>query len=155
MNNEYAKQQVIKKMENSMRVIRPHGVCDHFPREIGYSLQAFTSICKNFIIEEYSNGFYYGRITNGYRSGNGAYVFNNGAFYYGEWSNNNRNGDGIVIMSNGGIYIGEFKNGEFSGRGCLLYDNGIEVEGIWENDEIIQINPNSDDFVGKNRIPRW
>lgn len=105
------------------------------------------------------NEYFFGRIRNGKRDGQGTYSYENGDSFNGEWKNDHKlighykfkNGDqfegkfkdnqlnfGVLKYANGETYEGEFRNGYRHGVGSYKDRNGeVVCEGHWENDNFI------------------
>ena len=59
--------------------------------------------------------------------------------YVGATSNGIPNGVGKMTWNNGDVYIGDFVNGVRHGLGELTYANGIQLDGRFENNELVKI----------------
>lgn len=84
----------------------------------------------------FSNGYYWGEVSNGIANGKGKYYWNDGSSFEGTWINGIINGSGLLTYSNNmGYYVGYWKNGKRQacyGLQCL--NNGNKMIGFWEND---------------------
>ena len=61
------------------------------------------------------------------------------------------NGTGRIVYANGGSYEGEFKNSEANGKGTAFHPNGDILEGLWEDDYLIDgtfYYSNGDQYTG-------
>jgi hypothetical protein len=61
------------------------------------------------------------------------------------------NGHGTMLYSTGHQYVGEFKDGQRNGRGILVLPGGRKLEGVWENNHIIEgiyTKPDGTKYVG-------
>ena len=85
---------------------------------------------------------YEGDFLNGYRTGTGSYVYNDGDKYTGEWKRNKRHGKGKLFNYEEkilyGIYEGEWQDDVQNGYGCYQFKYPKEVEndiysGQWVN----------------------
>ena len=47
-------------------------------------------------------------------------------------------GHGKYIYQNNDVYEGQFKDDKKHGDGIFTYNDGLIVEGVWENDELIE-----------------
>ena len=94
---------------------------------------------------------YVGEFANGNFNGIGNYYTPDGSILYeGEFLDDEFNGEGTYYNSDGSSYVGEFANGNFNGRGILTTPEGETLEGIFENDELIEIIAASDGFAPQN-----
>ena len=69
-------------------------------------------------------------------SGNGKFVWKDGAEYEGNYENGARNGFGVYNFpkeSAADYYEGLWKDDAMSGKGKLVYKDGTKQEGIFEN----------------------
>ena len=76
---------------------------------------------------------YEGRMRNGKRHGQGAYVGADGARYEGGYKNGKRHGRGVYTDAGGNRYEGEVREGKPNGNGVLLYADGGRYEGEWRD----------------------
>ena len=92
------------------------------------------TIKYSFIIGE---GIYYQGEwdQNGYRTGKGIEVSNDGSKYIGFFKKNLKDGEGRLIYSNGDYYEGLFKSNKRSGQGKFVSKEGVIYEGQFKNDE--------------------
>ena len=61
------------------------------------------------------------------------------------------NGTGRIVYANGGSYEGGFKNSEANGKGTSFHPNGDILEGLWEDDYLINgtfYYSNGDQYTG-------
>ena len=61
------------------------------------------------------------------------------------------NGTGRIVYANGGSYEGGFKNSEANGKGTAFHPNGDILEGLWEEDFLINgtfYYSNGDQYTG-------
>lgn len=80
----------------------------------------------------YSNGAKYkGQFEDGKISGNGSFYFSNGNIYHGQWQNHERHGHGKMIFVSGDIYEGDFVLNDFEGIGIYYYHTGDRYQGQW------------------------
>jgi len=94
---------------------------------------------KGYIFEEYQRGdIYIGQSDNGFRNGNGTYIWVNGDSYIGDWQNGERTGYGIYEYVSGQKYQGDFVKGNMNGMGIMTYSNGSKKEGLFENNNFIK-----------------
>lgn len=82
------------------------------------------------------NEHYFGEWKNGQRTGNGCYLFENGATYLGYFQQTNKHGIGIYSYLNNAFYFGNYINNLKQGYGVYIYTNGDFLYGIWEKDKI-------------------
>ena len=84
---------------------------------------------------KFSNGAYYGQITNGTRHGKGIFVYSDGSRYEGDWERDTATGRGVWVYSDGSRYEGEWVRGVMiNGHGIKIYSDGSRYEGEWERD---------------------
>ena len=76
---------------------------------------------------------YEGEWMNGYKQGNGKYVYFKDTYYEGQWQNNCKEGLGNFKIPDG-EYVGQWINNKKQGKGKLTIYSGILFEGVWEND---------------------
>lgn len=154
MNEDEARKVINERVAYAMN--KPYKFCCiHFPNEIkeilSYNFYPQEYDGKN-VLQLYSNGFYYGSLSDGKRNGCGAYYWDDGDFYLGDWESGERTGEGLFIRG-GYIYYGQFLKGHLHGHGCEYNsDNGgVEVEGDYSEDKLIKVRSASDDFRAGDR----
>ena len=105
---------------------------------------------------------YDGMWQNDEANGPGRMTYKNGNWYVGDWVKGNRQGQGRFSFRCGSVYEGEFDNGYPSGQGIFISASGVQydgmfdrwlrhgpgiltlpddgfVEGVWENDILVEI----------------
>jgi hypothetical protein len=83
-----------------------------------------------------SNGemtIYEGETLNGYRNGQGTYIWPTGEKYEGEWKDNIINGQGTYTWSNGDKHVGQFRDGKSDGQGTFFWTNGDKHVGQYRD----------------------
>eukprot|EP00961_Rhodomonas_salina_P031956 430493-Rhodomonas_salina.2 len=78
-------------------------------------------------------GAYDGQRHDGYRHGQGCYMWSNGQKYDGEWRNDMRNGQGTETWPDGRRYHGEWKNDMFHGKGVWTWTDGNVFQGVFQH----------------------
>ncbi len=87
----------------------------------------------------FSNGdTYFGDFREGEISGSGFATYANGDTYVGEFKDSTQDGLGRATYANGDTFIGEFKNGRKHGQGVINKGKHGEIEGIFENDQLVR-----------------
>ena len=89
-----------------------------------------------YITFENSNGqniYYVGETKNKLAHGKGIGFYDSGSRYEGEWSRNNRQGTGTFIWLDGQRYEGSYLNDKRHGIGTYFWPNGEKYQGEWEN----------------------
>lgn len=123
----------------------------------------WTGPCKNGIangdgVEEwFRNGVFdqrlEGTLTNGVRSGVGAYTWASGNRYEGPFVDDARTGKGKFIWVNGDTYEGDFIAGKRTGKGVYVWANGKRYEGDIVDGQITgegyQLEPNGNTYRGQ------
>lgn len=90
----------------------------------------------------FANGdVYKGEFRQDLREGRGTYQFIDGSSYIGEFKAGKRHGKGRYVFAGGGEYVGEFKGGRKNGVGVCIYPNGKRINGLWQNDRLVQALP--------------
>jgi hypothetical protein len=84
-------------------------------------------------IQVLNNGRYEGNFLKGLRDGNGNYYWTNGERYEGAWVRGKRAGNGIHYEPNGMRYEGEFQNDARNGKGTLFWPDGDKWVGNFVN----------------------
>ena len=95
---------------------------------------------------------YVGELRDGYRHGQGTYIYASGSKYVGEWKDGKRHGKGTYtftdpslavnwlsnccrIASTDGQYVGEWKDGKRHGKGTYTSLDGDEYVGEFKDDK--------------------
>lgn len=109
----------------------PHGkgriYCDNY----AYDGDWVNGEQTGFGVVSYSSGArYIGELLNGFRHGQGKFIFSNHDVYSGSWVKNKQSGNGIMSWSHS-MYVGEFFNSRLHGEGMLFINNGPIFLGTW------------------------
>eukprot|EP00927_Polykrikos_kofoidii_P043385 TRINITY_DN37461_c0_g1_i1.p1 TRINITY_DN37461_c0_g1~~TRINITY_DN37461_c0_g1_i1.p1 ORF type:complete len:823 (+),score=113.61 TRINITY_DN37461_c0_g1_i1:92-2470(+) len=75
---------------------------------------------------------YTGFVESGLFSGDGTYVYADGATYVGQWRNGKQNGKGQLRYADERMYTGEFKDDMFDGDGAFRERDGTTRVGTFE-----------------------
>lgn len=86
---------------------------------------------------------YTGDYFNDLKHGKGKFVWESGNYYEGQYFEDKRNGYGEMHWNDGTIYKGEWQYGAQHGHGKLCLPNGEVKSGIFENNVLIMLSPNS------------
>ena len=79
----------------------------------------------------YSDGYYYGEVSNGEENGFGIFYWNSGNRYEGDWLNGQMHGFGTMYYANGDKYEGYWKEHAKHGQGAYYYADGDTQFGYW------------------------
>jgi len=86
---------------------------------------------------ELPNGdVYEGDIEDGFRTGEGVYVWADGHRYEGEFLNNRMHGQGVYHWPDGRTYRGDFVNDRREGQGVLRWPNGDTYNGEFQDNQM-------------------
>jgi len=86
---------------------------------------------------EHPYGKYEGEYLNNKRHGKGRETDMAGNCFTGRFENGDAV-EGKMEYADGSVYIGSMKDDSREGRGKLLTEDGDVIEGLWENDELVQ-----------------
>lgn len=90
---------------------------------------------------------YEGDYKNNKREGFGIFNMPNNDKYEGEFQNNKYNGKGKYIWGDGSWYEGGFNNDQKDGKGVMYFDNGAKINGLWKEDNPIDVNLVEDNII--------
>ena len=85
----------------------------------------------------YSDGYYYGEVSNGEENGFGVFTWNSGNRYEGEWLNGQMHGFGTMYYANGDKYEGYWKEHAKHGQGAYYYADGDTQFGYWDEGDYV------------------
>lgn len=94
--------------------------------------------------ETYKDGSYYeGEMKDGFRHGQGVYVWDDGDKYVGQFVKGVRQGKGTYYWKNGSKYDGEWQNGKKHGNGIIYYQDGTSNKVVYDNNKVVSTSPNN------------
>ncbi len=82
---------------------------------------------------DYESQGYTGEKENGFFSGQGTYVWDDGEKYEGEWQFGFFDGQGVYTWADGDRYEGEWQTEGFSGQGTYTWASGSYYSGDWKD----------------------
>ncbi len=99
-----------------------------------YEKNTYTGYVKDY---NDGNGRYTGNLVNGYRHGQGTYIYDNGNSYTGSWHNGHRHGKGVFRWADSNsAYDGDWSQDLMHGQGTYRWGSGNVYTGTWVNSKM-------------------